>query len=94
MPEGKAGRSAGMEMTSEILARVIAGGLELYAAAGALLAIAFVCFGVQKLDPGVQSAGIGFRLLILPGVAAFWPMFLSRWVRGTPIEIEGQGEER
>jgi len=41
------------------------------------------------LDSEAQGSGIGFRLLILPGVAAFWPMFLYRWRRGIaepPVE--------
>ena len=41
----------------------------------------FVWFGVQRVDSEAQGSGIGFRVLILPGVAAFWPMFLYRWMR-------------
>jgi len=41
-------------------------------------------FKVAKIDnySEAQGSGVGFRLLILPGVAAFWPMFLRRWTRG------------
>jgi hypothetical protein len=41
-----------------------------------------VWLGVQRLDSEAQGSGLGFRLLIMPGVAAFWPLFLSRWLRG------------
>ena len=51
-----------------------------YAALGVVFALVFVFRGVQKLDVVAHGAGIGFRLLILPGVAAVWPLFLNRWV--------------
>ena len=50
--------------------------LATYASLGLVFAVPFVWFGVQLLDSEAQGSGIGFRLLILPGVAAFWPMFL------------------
>ncbi len=58
---------------------VVAG---VYAAAGVLFAVAFVTRGVGRLDSAAVGAGIGFRLLILPGVAALWPVMLLKWVRG------------
>ena len=60
-----------------------------YAGFGLVFALAFVFLGVQRLDSEAQGSGVGFRLLILSGVAAFWPMFLRRWVRGIaepPVE--------
>jgi hypothetical protein len=53
-----------------------------YAGLGLVFAIAFVTIGVQRLDSEAKGSGIAFRLLILPGVAALWPMFLYRWTRG------------
>lgn len=55
--------------------------LEAYASLGLIFAVLFVWIGVQRLDSEAQRSGAGFRLLILPGVAAFWPMFLYRWRR-------------
>lgn len=52
-----------------------------YAAVGSLFAIAFVSRRVQKVDQQAAGTGIAFRLLILPGVVAFWPLLLLRWVR-------------
>ena len=63
--------------------------LATYAGLGLVFAVPFVWFGVQRLDSEAQGASVGFRLLILPGVAAFWPMFLYRWGRGIaepPVE--------
>jgi hypothetical protein len=60
-----------------------------YAVAGLAFAPAFVSWGVQRLDTEAQGSGIGFRVLIVPGVMAFWPLFLTRWLRGLsepPVE--------
>jgi hypothetical protein len=55
-----------------------------YLAAGLVFALAFVTTGVQRVDPAARGAPWGFRLLILPGAAALWPLLLARWLRGTP----------
>jgi hypothetical protein len=56
--------------------------LAVYASLGLVFAVPFVWLGVQRLDSEAPGSGVGFRLLILPGVAAFWPMFLYPWRRG------------
>ena len=73
----------------EIVAKTIVYGLEVYAGLGLVFALVFVWAGVQNLDSEAQGAGVWFRLLILPGVAAFWPMLLYRWtqhVTEPPVE--------
>ena len=73
----------------ETLAKIFVYVLETYAGLGFMFSVLFVWIGVQRLDSEAQGSGIGFRLLILPGVAAFWPLFLQRWMRGTvepPVE--------
>ena len=52
-----------------------------YLLIGWLFGIAFVIRGVDRVDPVAQGAGIGFRLIILPGVAALWPLLLMRWTK-------------
>lgn len=52
---------------------------ELYAAAGLLFAIVFAAWGARRIDPAAQGAGIGFRLLLLPGAAVLWPWLLRKW---------------
>ena len=43
-----------------------------YLAIGALFAIAYVL---------AIPAGLGFRAIIFPGVAALWPVLIRRWPR-------------
>ena len=65
----------------ETFAKAIVYTLAVYASLGLVFALPFVWLGVQRLDSEAQGSGIGFRLLLLPGVAAFWPMFFYRWTR-------------
>jgi hypothetical protein len=53
--------------------------LALYAALGAITALAFVMFGVTRVQPA--SVSLGARILILPGAAALWPYVLLRWLK-------------
>ena len=54
-----------------------------YVAAGLVFAVLFVTIGVQRIDPAARGAPLGFRLLIAPGAAAFWPLLAFRWARGS-----------
>ncbi len=56
--------------------------LAAYGLIGTIFAIAFVTLGIQRMDPVAEHAPIGFRLIVLPGAAALWPLLLLRWVRG------------
>jgi len=60
-----------------------------YLALGLLFGVLFVLRFVERCDPGAAGTGPGFRLLILPGVAALWPLLLARVLRGcTPPPVE------
>ncbi|MEO8126498.1 MAG: hypothetical protein ABJF23_22920 [Bryobacteraceae bacterium] len=54
--------------------------LTAYALAGVLFGVAFLTAGIARVDHGAAGSGVGFRLLILPGVAALWPLLLLRWI--------------
>jgi hypothetical protein len=55
--------------------------LAFYAAAGVLVALAFVAFGVTRVLAEPMPVTIGARALIFPGAAALWPYVLMRWLR-------------
>lgn len=70
-------------------ARIFVAAFEAYAAIGLIFAVAFVTVGVSHIDAQARSAPLGFRLLILPGSAALWPLLALRWARGidqAPLE--------
>jgi hypothetical protein len=64
----------------DFVAELFVFALEAYSAAGLLFAAVFV-LRVQRHDSDAQGSGFGFRLLVAPGIAALWPLFLSRWLR-------------
>ena len=57
--------------------------LAIYLGCGAVFAIPFGLWGGRKIDPHAVHGSWGFRLIILPGVMAFWPLLLQRWLRAT-----------
>lgn len=59
----------------EIFAWVVSG----YLMTGVLFLIAFQWVGLSALDPGARGSGWLFRILISPGIIAFWPWLASRW---------------
>lgn len=69
-------------------AEVVVLAVTVYAAAGLAFAVFFVWRGVGRVDPAAGSAGIGFRLVILPGVVALWPVLLRRWLTGSGPRAE------
>jgi hypothetical protein len=63
--------------------------ITLYLGFGGVFAVAFALRGAQRLDPAAREASWGFRLLLVPGAAALWPLLAWRWLRGRdtpPIE--------
>ncbi|MDR3456265.1 MAG: hypothetical protein P4N60_02375 [Verrucomicrobiae bacterium] len=58
---------------------LILGGI--YVICGLLFAVPFVLLGVKRLDPHAARGSLGFRLLIVPGVVALWPLLLCRWMK-------------
>jgi hypothetical protein len=70
------------------IAQFIVALFEWYALAGMVFAALFLPRAIIRLDPRVAAAPVTLRLLILPGVAALWPLFAWRWLRGTPEPLE------
>ena len=66
----------------ERIAILLVDAFYLYAALGAVFALAFVTVGVKRIDSQANGSGAAFRLLIFSGSVAFWPLLLRRWIAG------------
>ncbi len=69
---------------AEILIKIVRG----YLFAGLVFSVPFVIFGIQRVDPSVKGWNVLFRVLILPGLSVFWPLFAVRLVRGKRHPVE------
>ena len=50
-----------------------------YLACGLLVGVLFVLRGVERIDGATGGTSLGFRLLILPGSVALWPLMAAKW---------------
>ena len=66
----------------ERVATIVVFALAIYLAVGLLVAVPMVVRGVERWDPQARGGSWGFRLLILPGSVALWPILLRRWLAG------------
>ncbi|MCG8547864.1 MAG: hypothetical protein MJE12_27020 [Alphaproteobacteria bacterium] len=55
-------------------------GLQIYGICGGVVAVAFLLFGVDRVDPSAHGA-YAFRPLLVPGTILLWPLVLARWLR-------------
>jgi len=65
-----------VEMISTLLVTL----LGVYGLIGILVALPFVLRGAGTLDTAATKGSLGFRILILPGAVALWPILLRKWV--------------
>lgn len=47
---------------------------------GFIFCIAFLLVGIHRLDAGAKDTGMGFKLLITPGIIVLWPYLLKKWL--------------
>jgi len=76
------------------LAQIVAVLLESYAIAGVTFALLFLPRAALRVDSHLQGTSWLVRLLILPGVAALWPLMAWRWATGAPAPIERNPHRR
>jgi len=67
-------------MLSPALASLVVEVAILYAAIGVGVGVAFLVFGIERIDQAAVDAH-AFRPLLLPGLALFWPLVALRWWR-------------
>lgn len=70
------------------VAKTIVAVFEGYLLAGAGFACLFLPRAITRLDRRVDGSPKTLRLLILPGVAALWPLLAWRWIVGAPEPVE------
>ena len=51
-----------------------------YVLCGLAVGVPFVLNGVDRVDEAARGASLGFRLLILPGTIALWPLMATKWI--------------
>jgi len=68
--------------------------IEVYVILGLIFALFFVVNGAGKIDPTAKAGTLGFRLLIIPGAMAFWPLLAKRWWQGATEPPEEKNSHR
>jgi nucleoside recognition membrane protein YjiH len=64
----------------ETLAPPLLAVLGIYLLIGFFFAIPFAIIAAKKIEPSAAGGTWGFKLLIIPGSAIFWPLLLKRWI--------------
>lgn len=54
--------------------------LSTYLIAGLTFSICFLSLGITRVDKDAEGTGWVFRLLLIPGMCALWPLFLFKWI--------------
>jgi hypothetical protein len=54
-------------------------GLWIYGSIGLIVALAFVLYGIDRIDPAAKGA-YAVRPVLLPGLMILWPIVLGRWI--------------
>ena len=71
------------------MAHAIVLAVQVYLGLGVLLGVPFALFGAARIDPNAKGAGLGFKLMILPGAVLMWPFVVGPWLKGPahqPVE--------
>ena len=60
------------------LALQLVGFVKIYGMIGAGIAVPFLVFGIDRIDPSSHGS-FAFRPILLPGVIVIWPLVVWRW---------------
>ncbi len=63
----------------ETVISLVFGVLGVYLVLGFCFGLFFIWRGVQQVDTDASNTSMWFRLLILPGMLVFWPLFMWKW---------------
>ena len=76
------------------VASTLVGIAAVYLAIGVAFGLWFVLRGVNRLDSGAAQGTWGFRVIILPGAAALWPLLAMRVARRAAPPFERTPHKR
>jgi hypothetical protein len=85
---------AAMNHTAGFVVSAFLIALGIYLASGLVFAVPFVLSGVKRIDPHAAHGSWSFKLLIIPGTIAFWPLLLRRWLKGNGNPPEERNAHR
>lgn len=60
---------------------------QIYLGMGAVTALVFLGFGIDRIDDSARGVWV-FRPFLIPGILLIWPLVLLRW-----LQLERAGEE-
>jgi hypothetical protein len=73
--------SQSMGETYEATVRIVLAAAGMYVAVGTIFAFFFAAFGAGRIDDAAKESGVTFRLIIIPGTIALWPVLARKWIR-------------
>lgn len=65
-------------MKFQIMIQILLFGVFFYLSIGLIAAVIISFSGIKKIDPAAKEGTVGFKLLIIPGLCVFWPLFVLR----------------
>ncbi len=68
--------------------------LGIYLLIGLLFGFVFAFAGAKVIDPAAEKGSLGFKFMIIPGCAIFWPYLLKRWITKSPPPEECSAHRR
>ncbi|MGE0222805.1 MAG: hypothetical protein AB7F35_04555 [Acetobacteraceae bacterium] len=60
------------------MATFIVQAVTIYLGLGAGIALVFLLWGIDRIDPAAQGS-YAFRPLLFPGLVLLWPLVILRW---------------
>ncbi len=67
------------------VAKFVVGVVGVYLTIGVAFALPFAAVGAGRIDSAAKAGGVSFRLLLIPGAIALWPLLFRRWTRATGV---------
>jgi len=79
---------------SLLLANILVLAVSIYLGIGLLFSIPFAFIGAGGIDSTAREATLGFKLIIIPGSMALWPLLAWRWIKGASDPPEEKNAHR